>query len=112
MESEKEREGRERRMRMRRVKSMVDVNYKPRREMFRFTYFLPWVNCIKLIHICSRQLSLSSCSKESADRNGIEDDKQSRTDDLESVLNDTHQSNLAVRKYIKRRKSLFSSMKL
>ena len=35
VESEKEKEGRDRRLRMRRVKSMVDVDYKPRREMFR-----------------------------------------------------------------------------
>ena len=35
VEIEKEREGRERRMRMRRVQSMVEVDYKPRREMFR-----------------------------------------------------------------------------
>ena len=34
MELEKEKEGRERRVRMRRVKSMVDVDYKPSR-MFR-----------------------------------------------------------------------------
>ena len=59
---------------------------------------------------------MSNFSKESEDRNGMEqlaeDDKQNRTDDLESVLNNTP----AMRKYnikrIIRRKSLTSSIKL
>ena len=45
------------------------------------------------MNICSRQLSLSNFSKESEDRNEMEqlaeEDKQNRTDDLESVLNNT-----------------------
>ena len=68
------------------------------------------------MNISSRQLSLSNFSKESEDRNGMEqlaeEDKQNRTDDLESVLNNTP----AMRKYnikrIIRRKSLTSSIKL
>ena len=59
---------------------------------------------------------MSNCNKESEDRNGMEqpaeEDKQNRTDDLESVLNNTP----AMRKYnikrIIRRKSLTSSIKL
>ena len=59
---------------------------------------------------------MSNFSKESEDRNGMEqlaeEDKQNRTDDLESVLNNT----TAMRKYnikrIIRRKSLTSSIKL
>ena len=53
----------------------------------------------------------------SEDRNGMkqlaEEDKQNRTDDLESVLNNvTPQSNPAMPKYFKRRKSLTSLIKL
>ena len=59
---------------------------------------------------------MSNFNKESEDRNGMEqlaeEDKQNRTDDLESVLNNTP----AMRKYnikrIIRRKSLTSSIKL
>ena len=47
VEIEKEREGRERRVRMRRVQSMVEVDYKPRREMFRLrNRVLTWVTSI------------------------------------------------------------------
>ena len=91
---------------------MVEVDYKPRREMFRLYIRFPSSapSCIIFINICSRQLSLSNCNNGAEDRNGSEQhaetDKQNRTEDLESVLNNTTQSNPTMRKYIKRRKSV------
>ena len=40
IEMEREKERKARRVRMRRVKSMVDVDYNPRKEIFRFTYII------------------------------------------------------------------------